>query len=774
MNDNFKNIVNKVSELVDAIISLMVHSQKSNARRMLLLLNEIIDFYLSKEDENIHFPIVQIPNCPDWAEDVLVEYLVLKLALSYNDKTINKLKALQKTSIMLKPNDGRSNKRFNDRLMYFRQYVSQICRTNIPLYSYAGKNLLFTPIQVLNASRGNKNEYLSDLSGGYNNLDNDSNLTICTEIGQKEIDDITYDNEPLGESISNLFVIYRNSDQCNSLTKSGIERAGLENVKNCFVFEFSQKPQRLYKTRARMIRLGHSKFECLASEKEALHNDDFITFTEEESLYLFGKPLIKQHVFIEDDQFYYNGMIGEFVGTCDYPILERNHLSLCLNKTLCDNYLRKAQSAIVGMNVELAFSLGYQQEIADNRIIPEILKFIGDDTRVAFILPHDATKQEKEGLKVVFGIGRKLKFYCVSELKPKDGKAAIKEKCIVNLTYRGHFTNSIYHKYPNSFDPYILNEGQRILDIAHGFSFNSIHEWDLYEYNKLLYQYTDSLFRKHHAFTLAEPNHPVSAKEIYDVEPDETQTRSNSTQTNSITFSDGEKISVLDTELIIYEKDSAIAIEKFSELKEHLEIFKGVKLQKLSALDGLIEEFMEKESQKANRKAQVLRDYYLRIGRLTKDEEQSDNTIWNILLRKKVEAKGEQEVYDELMRPLNDRERISLYAFRTWYSPESRMLLPLARKTQKRLIEYLDLSLKYLDAMRAIKRATTANSRANNQMIDQFMMDYLFSEITDEMFEKFEESPINESLQIHNIKDLETLVELIVEKIDLKTIAMCY
>ena len=67
-----------------------------------------------------------------------------------------------------------------------------------------------------------KNEYLSDLSGGYNNLDSDSNLTICTEIGQKEIDDITYDNEPLGESISNLFVIYRNNEQCNSLTKSGI------------------------------------------------------------------------------------------------------------------------------------------------------------------------------------------------------------------------------------------------------------------------------------------------------------------------------------------------------------------------------------------------------------------------------------------------------------------------------------------------------------------------------------------------------------------------
>lgn len=773
MNDNFKNIVNKDSELVDAIISLMVHSQKSNARRLLLLLDEIIDFYLSREDEDIRFPIVRIPNCPDWAEDVFVEYLVLKLALSYNDKTINKLKALKKTTIMLKPNDSRSNKRFNDRLMNYRKYVSQICRTEIPLSSYAGKNLLFTPIQALNASRGNKNEYLSDIAGGYNNLDNDSNLTICTEIGQNEIDDITYDNEILGESIYNLFVIYRNSEQCNSLTKSGIERAGLDNVKNCFVFEFSQNPQRLYKTRARMIRLGHSKFECLATEKEALHNDDFITFTEKESLYLFEKPLIKQHVFIEDDQFYYNGMIGEFVGTCDYPVLERNHLSLCLNETLCNQYLKRAQLAVGGMDDEFAFSMDYQQKIANIKIIPTILNFIGDDTRVAFILPHDATKQEKESLNVIFGIGRKLKFYCLSQLTPKNGKTAIKETCIVNFTYRGHFTNSIYHKYPNSFDPYILNEGQRILDIAHGFSFNSIHEWDLYEYNKLLGQFTGSLFRKNYAFMLPEPIHPVSIKENYDVEPDETQSRSNSTQTNSITFSDGVKISVLDTELIIYEEDSVIAIEKFSLLKEHLENLKGVKLQKLSDLDEVIEEFMEKESQKANRKVQVLRDYYMRIGRLTKDDEQSDNTIWNILLRKKVETMGAKKVYDELMEPLNDRERISPFAFRSWYSPESKMLLPLVRKTQKRLIEYLDLSLKYLDAMRAIKRAAKANSRANNQMIDHFMVDYLFSEITDDMFEVFEESPINESLQIHNIKDLETLVELIKEKINLKTIAIC-
>lgn len=246
MNDNFKNIVNNDSELVNAIISLMAHSQKSNARRMLLLLNEIIDFYLSKEDEDIHFPIVHIPNCPDWAEDVFVEFLVLKLVLSYNDKNINKLNALRGMPII-----ENNNKRCTW-LQNYRKYVRQMCKADFPVNSYNGKNLLFVPIQVLNASRGNKNEYLAELAGDYNNLNNDSNLTICTEIGQKEIDDITYYNEHLGESISNLFVIYRNTEQCNSLTKSGIERAGLDNVKNCFVFKFSSKPQRLYKTMARI------------------------------------------------------------------------------------------------------------------------------------------------------------------------------------------------------------------------------------------------------------------------------------------------------------------------------------------------------------------------------------------------------------------------------------------------------------------------------------------------------------------------------------------
>ena len=767
MNNNFKNIVNKESRLVDTIIDLMIHGQKSHARRMLLLLNEIIDFYIYRDDGDIHFPIVSIPNCPDWAEDVFVEFLVLKLALSYNDKNINKLKALNGTPIT------ENNNKLCRWLQKYRNYVRQICKADIPVNSQYGKNLLFTPVLVLNASRGNKNEYLEKIADGYDNLENDSNLTICTTIGQKEIDDITYDNELLGESISNLFVIYRNSEQCNSLTKRGIERAGLDNVKNCFVFEFSPKPQRLYKTRARMIKLGHSKFECLATEKEALHNADFITFTEEESLYLFKKPFIKQHVFIEDDQFCYDGMIGEYIGTCDYPILERNHLSLCLNETLCNQYLKKTQLSIKGMDDEFAFSLGHQQEIATMEIIPQILRFIGDESQVAFILPHDATKQEKEGLKAIGGIGRILKFYCLSQLTPRNGKVAIKEKCIVNLTYRGHFANSIYHKYPNSFDPYILNEGQKILDITNGFVFNNIHEWDLYEYNKLLCQFTDSMFRRQYVFTLPEPIHPVSVKENYDVEPDEMQTRHTITQTRSITFTDGEKISVNDSELIIYEKDSVYTIDKFSVLKENVENLQYVKIQKLSALDEVIEEFMEKKSQRANKRVQILRDYYLRIGRLTIDDEQSDNTIWNIILRKKVESMGEKEVYDELMEPLNNRERISRNAFRAWYSPESKMVLPLVRKTQKRLIEYLDLSLKYLEAMRAIKRATKANSKANNQMIDHFMMDYLFSEITDEMFEEFEESPINESLQIHNIKDLEALVELIKEKIDLKTIEVC-
>ncbi len=39
-------------------------------------------------------------------------------------------------------------------------------KTEMPLYSYAGKNLLFTPNPSSPMLRGHKNEYLSELSCG--------------------------------------------------------------------------------------------------------------------------------------------------------------------------------------------------------------------------------------------------------------------------------------------------------------------------------------------------------------------------------------------------------------------------------------------------------------------------------------------------------------------------------------------------------------------------------------------------------------------------------
>lgn len=766
MNDKFKNMVDGESKLVDSITALMSHTKKVEARRLLMLLNEIIDFYLSQVHEDIHFPIIHIPNCPEWAEAVFTEFLALKLLLTYNNKTLLKLKALKAKDVYLP-----SDKKRAECILAYRQYVSKICKADFPTFSYVGKNLMFAPIQVLNASRGNKNEYLSELTGGYDNLDSESNLTICTEIGQKEIDRITYDDEQLGDSISNLFILYRKSEQCNSLTKQGIERAGLYNVRNCFVFVFSSKPQRLYKTKARMITFGHSKFECLATEKEALNNDDFITLTEEESLFLFNKPVVCQHMFIDDDQFYYNGMIGEYIGTVDYPVLERNHLSLCFTEAMCDAYLKKAKTNFNGMDDEFSFSMEYQKEITQNVIIPKIERFIGEDKRVAFVLPHDASKQEKDCVKSIFGEGRALKFYTLSDLSPKSGGIAVKEKCIINLTYRGHFANTLYHKYPNSFDPYILKSGQRILDLAHGFAFNNIREWDMYDYKKLLFQYTDNAFRRQYNLTLPKPGRPASVKENYDVEPDENQGRRNNVQSHNVTFADGEKITLLDSDLIISLQGVEAEIRKFSELVQNTNNLSGVKIQKLSDLDETLEAFMEKRTMRANQRVQSLRSYYVKIGRLTHEDERSGDTIWNILLRKKVNLLGASIVYNDLMSTLTEKERIRFGAFKAWYVPGSSMLLPLMRKTQKRLIEYLELSDKYLDAMRAIKRSTKASSKAANQMIDHFMMDFLFSEITTEKFDEFKESPINESLQISSISDLKALIDLILERLHLKEIA---
>lgn len=762
MNDNFIKLVTGESAAVSEISSVMAHGKAQEAKLMLNYLNSVIDYYLERKDGGLRFPVVHIPNAPDWAESVFAEFLVLKMALSYGGDVISRLKAEKANNTIYTSGDTRKDKAVDN----YRTYIKKIVRAGIPGMSLEGKNLMFCEEKVLNATRGNRNVHLETVIGGFNKLRNEAPLSVCSGIGRKEIDKETYDDEAFGDTIKNLFVFYRNASRYKWMNGPGIRQAGMPNVRNCFVFLFSPRPQRLYRTRERMVGFGHDKFEMLP-EKEALRNKDFITLTEEESLYLFGREHVSQHVFIPDNQLMFNELIGSYVNSCQYPVLERNHLSLCLTLQLCDDYLKKAmESAPEELPSDTAMSMEYQLDVSKEDVIPRIREFIGEGRRVAFILPHDASRKEKEALAGLFGNRRKISFYSFSDMKPKKGKIMIKESCIISLTYRGHFAGSPFHRYPNSLDPYIVNEGQRILEIIHGFAFNSVREWDMYEYRKLLALSLNSEFRKERGYALEQPTKPTVEKAEYDSEPD--AEGRGAVPRHSVIFEDKTRTSVLDTDLIICGPKSGMRIMRVSDATDEYDTLEGMEIQKLSDLDDIVKIFMENQDTKGRQSIESLRKYFVSAGRITEKEAASGNTIWNILLRHKVEAEGEQAVYDEIMKPFE--HKISLTAFRRWHDPDDSMILPRDKKTQRRLMECLGLTDSYLFAMRAVKRAAVSDTRGRNETIDRFMLSYLLEDITPELFEEFRESSVNESFQIQDQGDLEAFVSSLREEIRLKKV----
>ena len=106
MTIEFEHIANHSSAEVDSIINAMVHTKKESARRFLNVMDCIVDYYINRKSENeeICYPIIYIPHAPEWAREVLLKFLILKLSLYYNDdnREILKKRSLSMRNIVLR------------------------------------------------------------------------------------------------------------------------------------------------------------------------------------------------------------------------------------------------------------------------------------------------------------------------------------------------------------------------------------------------------------------------------------------------------------------------------------------------------------------------------------------------------------------------------------------------------------------------------------------------------------------------------------------------
>lgn len=797
MNEKFKKIVDEQSRIVDAIIDkAMFHANKDAARRFLRLMDHYICFYLNRDNGGLCFPIIRIPSRPSWVREVLLKYLIYRIAIYYNGDSLEHLKPTRQIILEYEdPTDkwkARTARRKNDYKRKWEEYKKRISELFNNQLEYIGetghKNLIFCSPGDLTVSRDSKNEFIDEFYGKPDDIFSEKNVCLCHNLKSKDIRQKLkgHKQEVL---IDNIFVLYTNNDKCESLRKMSIEKLNRDcntGIKNCFIFDFTDHPYRLAETLLRDKKLSFIYPEL--NERQYQENEYFTVLNDEETKYLFS-PTIEsvgesEHLHIKDYEsghiFYFKPLIGTFTDEAEYWVQERNNFSLCLSDNLMDVYKKRLKGFTTDMDENIYDYSFVVQKMYAKKILDEISDRIDRDQigRIALVVDYYLPKEMQRLLPTLFP-QCSVKVYSYESLKPKrNGKKrllgnSIKEKFVVVFRYRPHNAKSAFARYPNSFDAFTTNPGQYIIEIIQDYVFVDKFLWDKYEYELLEYKYFNSIYRKEALDCIARPQKPEIPQIPGNEDPDEEKPigRQNG-ETLEIQYENGTSARMAESEKVIYQTDEGeIDIARLKDLRGAEILNHVTAIQRLDEItEVLYQAIIEKEKETTDIEKHIRQSCYEK-GLISEEERNSDVYLWRIFLKKKIEVySSDKKVYDEIMEPLNISNRIQYNAFKHWADTENSMMLPLQKATQKRLMEYLGLSPAYLSVMRSKKMAEKNRTRNNNAMLENFLADYLFINIDEDAFEEFKDSPINEILQCESVGDLQALVDILGEKISLNTI----
>ncbi|MBR4326393.1 MAG: hypothetical protein IKP73_12790 [Bacteroidales bacterium] len=784
MTTEFENIANKSSVEVDSILSAMRHTKSDDARRFLKVINCIVDYYINKPTENtsICYPIIYLPYSPQWAREVLLKFLIIKLSLYYNNDTRALLAKKTNRNVNLGMGDDTHYKKYiYPCKQYLRKVFSNV--TDNFLGESGHKNMIVCAENDIRVPRADKNPFIKEFFGEPDDLFTEKNLIMDFSLDQGAIRSQLkkYRNEK-NVLIDNLFLIYTNNDKVKSFESDALSRwnsAYHIGVKNCFVFYFSEKPFRLNSIWNRGKQL--SKNYLALTDKDFSQYKHYIVFDESETDYLFNRKNTYEHKYFPDDQLMFKEVLGSLLDTAEYKIQERNKFALCLNSeisTLYKQYLSKEYTDYDEEDFQLSFE--WQKGKVESEILPFIQDVVSQyvqNNRVAIVLDKKTDSDVKQALTSLFKSFKSdlvIQYYDYSALKPIKGTGnGIKEECVIVLQYRPHYVKQLYAKYPNSFDPYTVRNGQYICDVLQGFVFADMYLWDKYEYDKLKYQILCSEVRKMMFGRICMPEKPTITK-VTGVETDfsDESTSRGLTYVKGV-YENGQKFNILDSDYVICEVEGERRMARLNDLKREALLTSITKMQKLDEISAELGSIIEREKTKTDEREKIVRQTFFSLGKISELERDSDVALWKILLKKKIESEGLKQAYDAVMNGLKPNERIQSNQFRRWADLEDKMILPLQKICQRRLFDYLGLlqNSPYLSIMRSKKLSAKRDTRSYNSMITNFLLRTLFSEIDNDLFEEINSSEINDVLQLTNVSELQAIVELLNEKIHLNKIA---
>lgn len=675
LHDNFiktaKQESHEFKALLNILSSLNLHTKEG--RKLLCVLNNIIDYYINREVEysdDVKMPIVYFPLCEDWAQMLCEEFVALKMSLLWGKSTRTNILSSYKSKpfIYLPEKVNKKEREACSKHFRFKRDVAKYLTDDIlDMPSNANEKCFFY-------SRTLSDEYKLSLKtkGHYHFIQDVVGDSFSTE---KSLIILNGDEDEVYKKIEqndgrfkipHIFLFLqknidgRNIQLCMKMQRSTIKEynedydAGIHNV---IAFLFSQKPYRLQ----RIYENKHSLVERWQREKFA-ETRDFISFTKVEMDYLFERqePCIDFYELgceINAEEYQIKNTFDFMIQDIAHEVKLRNELAICFT----DQSLSKIKEEILNLNSEVNEEYtDYFLQLIHNKYKTELTEILYNWIKfheIAVVLDYNIDVYYKKQLKFFLQSkcgASSVNFYTFKNFKAhKDGLVflnSIHEQKILVLSMLNHCTGRSWAIYPNSFDQYHLNPGQSVLQINNKIVFDPRYSWYSYRYEEQLRLLLNSNYRVRYVKNgIQLPDKPIKIG----IEPKEDEDEQNVRDRQSGVEQNRVKVSfgprqhkVLDEyDFVLCKYMDEISICTILDVLRDFEDPTVISIQPLTDFYQPLEDLLDNEERRAGEGELMIRNNPKYC--LTDEEKLSSREMWKILLGHRVAQYGEQVVYND-------------------------------------------------------------------------------------------------------------------------------
>ena len=789
LHDNFiktaKQESHEFKALLNILSSLNLHTKEG--RKLLCVLNNIIDYYINREVEysdDVKMPIVYFPLCEDWAQMLCEEFVALKMSLLWGKSTRTNILSSYKSKpfIYLPEKVNKKEREACSKHFRFKRDVAKYLTDDIlDMPSNANEKCFFysrTLSDEYNLSLKTKGHYhfIQDVVG--DSFSTEKSLIILNG-DEDEVYKKIEQNDGRFKIPHIFFFLQKNIDGrniqlCMKMQRSTIKEynedydAGIHNV---IAFLFSQKPYRLQ----RIYENKHSLVERWQREKFA-ETRDFISFTKAEMDYLFERqePCIDFYELgceINAEEYQIKNTFDFMIQDIAHEVKLRNELAICFT----DQSLSKIKEEILNLNSEVNEEYtDYFLQLIYNKYKTELTEILYNWIKfheIAVVLDYNIDVYYKKQLKFFLQSkcgASSVNFYTFKNFKAhKDGLVflnSIHEQKILVLSMLNHCTGRSWAIYPNSFDQYHLNPGQSVLQINNKIVFDPRYSWYSYRYEEQLRLLLNSNYRVRYVKNgIQLPDKPIKIG----IEPKEDEDEQNVRDRQSGVEQNRVKVSfgprqhkVLDEyDFVLCKYMDEISICTILDVLRDFEDPTVISIQPLTDFYQPLEDLLDNEERRAGEGELMIRNNPKYC--LTDEEKLSSREMWKILLGHRVAQYGEQVVYNDIMKPLLPAERIQFISFKRWLDTSENSVLPRSRRMQKRVIEeYLQIEGLYTRMLRHRKSRISTNTEGKNIIFRTFLIHCLLETDMKKAYKELS-NEVLDYLNIGSENDIKIILDLI-------------